>query len=171
MAMAGSGVYRFREPIADTASLIVARVFEERATDAFDRARTRAALGLQIASASRSAAVPVGGTLTVRTDSSRALLDEALLDSSMDASMLASDARLSGGPSDSVVWTPAVARTWVNVRNDASRGGNVVGVINPSSRALLGTTRSGWRQVRSTDVTGWVDPKLFEADSTHTRGF
>jgi hypothetical protein len=71
---------------------------------------------------------------------------------------------------DSVQWTPAVARTWVNVRSDASRGGEVVGVIKPASRAMLGTDRAGWRQVRSPDITGWVDPRLFEADSLRTRG-
>lgn len=73
-------------------------------------------------------------------------------------------------PGDSITWTPAVARTWVNVRSDASRGGEVVGVIKPASRAMLGTDRAGWRQVRSTEVSGWVDPRLFEADSLHTRG-
>ncbi len=71
---------------------------------------------------------------------------------------------------DSIQWIPAVARTWVNVRNEASRGSNVVGVINPASRAMLGTTRAGWRQVKSPDVNGWVDPKLFEPDSNRTRG-
>jgi hypothetical protein len=71
---------------------------------------------------------------------------------------------------DGITWTPAVARTWVNVRSDASRGGEVVGVIKPASRAMLGTDRSGWRQVRSPDVSGWVDPRLFEADSLRTRG-
>ena len=72
--------------------------------------------------------------------------------------------------SDSITWTPAVARTWVNVRNEASSGGDVVGVIKPASRALLGTDRAGWRQVRFPDVIGWVDPRLFEPDSVHTRG-
>lgn len=67
-------------------------------------------------------------------------------------------------------WVPAVARTWVNVRSDASRGGEVVGVIKPASRAMLGTDRAGWRQVKSTDVSGWVDPRLFEPDSLRTRG-
>ena len=71
---------------------------------------------------------------------------------------------------DSITWTPAVARTWVNVRNDASRGGEVVGVIKPASRAMLGTDRAGWRQVRSPDVTGWVDPRLFAPDSLRIRG-
>ncbi|MCA0377597.1 MAG: SH3 domain-containing protein [Gemmatimonadetes bacterium] len=71
---------------------------------------------------------------------------------------------------DSVRWTPAVARTWVNVRSDASRTGEVVGVIQPAARAMLGTDRAGWRQVRSPDVSGWVDPRLFEADSLRTRG-
>lgn len=72
--------------------------------------------------------------------------------------------------SDEIQWTPAVARTWVNVRSDASRGGEVVGVIKPASRAMLGTDRAGWRQVRSPDVSGWVDPRLFEPDSLRTRG-
>lgn len=72
--------------------------------------------------------------------------------------------------SDSITWVPAVARTWVNVRNDASRGGEVVGVIKPAARAMLGTDRAGWRQVRSPDVSGWVDPRLFEADSLRKSG-
>ncbi len=71
---------------------------------------------------------------------------------------------------DSITWTPAVARTWVNVRSDASRGGQVVGVIKPTTRAMLGTDRAGWRLVKSTEVQGWVDPRLFEADSLRTRG-
>jgi len=76
----------------------------------------------------------------------------------------------SASVADSITWTPAVARTWVNVRNDASRGGEVVGVIKPASRAMLGTDRAGWRQVRSPDVTGWVDPRLFAPDSLRIRG-
>lgn len=72
--------------------------------------------------------------------------------------------------SDSIRWVPAVARTWVNVRADASREGDVVGVIKPADKAMLGIGRSGWRQVKSPDVTGWVDPRLFEADSLRTRG-
>jgi hypothetical protein len=71
---------------------------------------------------------------------------------------------------DSITWTPAVARTWVNVRADASRGGEVVGVIKPTTRAMLGTDRAGWRLVKSTEVSGWVDPRLFEPDSLRTRG-
>jgi hypothetical protein len=74
------------------------------------------------------------------------------------------------GAANDIRWVPAVARTWVNVRSDASRGGEVVGVIKPASRAMLGTDRAGWRQVRSPDVSGWVDPRLFEADSLRTRG-
>ncbi|MBL0173062.1 MAG: hypothetical protein IPP90_20710 [Gemmatimonadaceae bacterium] len=72
--------------------------------------------------------------------------------------------------SDSIQWVPAVARTWVNVRRDASRIGDVVGVIKPSERAMLGIGRSGWRQVKSPEISGWVDPRLFEADSLRTRG-
>ena len=77
---------------------------------------------------------------------------------------------VAGVATDSITWTPAVARTWVNVRDDASRGGQVVGVIKPESRAMLGTDRAGWRQVRSPDITGWVDPRLFTADSLKIRG-
>lgn len=76
----------------------------------------------------------------------------------------------SAGTIDSITWTPAVARTWVNVRSDASRGGEVVGVIKPAARAMLGTDRAGWRQVRSPDVNGWVDPRLFAPDSLRSRG-
>jgi hypothetical protein len=86
------------------------------------------------------------------------------------AAGLVATGNVAGVRSDSITWTPAVARTWVNVRSDASRGGQVVGVIKPSSRAMLGTDRAGWRQVRSLDVSGWVDPRLFEADSLRTRG-
>lgn len=71
---------------------------------------------------------------------------------------------------DDIQWTPAVARTWVNVRSDASRGGQVVGVIKPAARAMLGTGRAGWRQVRSPDISGWADPRLFEPDSLRSRG-
>jgi hypothetical protein len=71
---------------------------------------------------------------------------------------------------DSVRWVPAVARTWVNVRRDASRDGEVVGVIKPESRAWLEHGRAGWRRVRAQDVRGWVDPRLFEADSAARRG-
>lgn len=64
---------------------------------------------------------------------------------------------------DSTAWQPAVARTWVNVRSDASPDGEVVGVISPDSRAMLGTTRRGWRRVALDDVSGWVDPRLFSS--------
>ena len=74
-------------------------------------------------------------------------------------------------PSDTVHWVPAVARTWVNVRNEAGRENQVVGVIRTGSRALLGGTgREGWRQVRSDSATGWVNPKHFVVDSVRTRG-
>ena len=67
-------------------------------------------------------------------------------------------------------WVPAVARTWVNVRRDASRDGEVVGVLEPESRAWLERGRAGWRRVRTQDVRGWVDARLFEADSVARRG-
>jgi hypothetical protein len=90
------------------------------------------------------------------------LADSRVYDAAENGALLAA--------SDSIEWTPAVARTWVNVRSDASRGGEVVGVIKPAARAMLGTDRAGWRQVRSTEVSGWADPRLFEPDSLRTRG-
>ncbi|MES2523831.1 MAG: hypothetical protein V4617_14085 [Gemmatimonadota bacterium] len=72
---------------------------------------------------------------------------------------------------DTVQWVPAVARTWVNVRTNEGRDAEVVGIIKPASRAMLGGTgRAGWRQVRSDSMTGWVNPKHFDADSARTRG-
>ncbi len=72
---------------------------------------------------------------------------------------------------DTASWEPAVARTWVNVRSDAGRGGDVVGIIKPAERAMLGgESRAGWRQVKAPDMSGWVDPRLFESDSLRTRG-
>lgn len=71
---------------------------------------------------------------------------------------------------NSITWVPAVARTWVNVRSNAGRAGEVVGVIKPATRAMLGTDRAGWRQVSAPGVSGWVDPRLFEADSLRKSG-
>lgn len=71
---------------------------------------------------------------------------------------------------DSILWVPAVATTWVNVRRDASRDGDVVGIIRPSEKAMLGVGRSRWRQLKSPEFTGWVDGSLFAADSARTRG-
>lgn len=87
----------------------------------------------------------------------------------MDSVQLAS-ATMTALEGDTITWVPAVARTWVNVRRDAARAGDVVGVIKPSEKAMLGTGRGGWRLVKSPDVRGWVDPRLFEADSSRTRG-
>lgn len=81
----------------------------------------------------------------------------------------ARDAAAGGAAADSVRWVPAVARTWVNVHANASRDGAVVGVISPASRALLEAGPSGWRRVRAPAVRGWVDPRLFVADSSPRR--
>lgn len=153
MALGSVGAYTFRDSIRDGLTMVATRAFAPgaasvstvRLTDTPTRATTSEPASPGIVSA---AVTPE--TLPV-------------VDSLKSATMLASVA-------DSIVWIPAVARTWVNVRNDASRVGNVVGVINPSARAMLGTTRAGWRQVKSPDVSGWVDPKLFERDSTRSRG-
>jgi hypothetical protein len=87
----------------------------------------------------------------------------------VDSLQLAS-ATMAAVDGDTIQWVPAVARTWVNVRRDAGRAGEVVGVIKPSEKAMLGTGRGGWRLVKSPDVRGWVDPRLFEADSLRSGG-
>ena len=112
----------------------------------------------QVATSEPAPAAPPGETDAVVSGTANAM---TLADSLATASATSMD---------SITWTPAVARTWVNVRNDASRGGEVVGVIKPASRAMLGTDRAGWRQVRSPDVNGWVDPRLFAPDSLRSRG-
>lgn len=104
------------------------------------------------------------------TPAPTAATDAAITAPASAMSLADSLAVASSSAIDSITWTPAVARTWVNVRNDASRGGEVVGVIKPASRAMLGTDRAGWRQVRSPDVNGWVDPRLFAPDSLRSRG-
>ena len=74
-------------------------------------------------------------------------------------------------PDTTTQWVAATARTWVNVRANAGRGGNVVGVIKPSEKAMLGSVgRGGFRQVKSPEMSGWADPRLFVADTVRTRG-
>jgi hypothetical protein len=149
---AAGGVWRYGPALRDVTSALAASAID----NAPDHRRAVAVLPTSTA--------PTAAGQTIATD---AALDAAagMLDMS-DSTMLASG----HAAVDSIQWTPAVARTWVNVRSDASRGGEVVGVIKPASRAMLGTDRAGWRQVRLSDVTGWVDPRLFEPDSLRTRG-
>lgn len=99
----------------------------------------------------RNEQAPAMGAVGVAAPEELALPDtpDALVDASVEP--------------DSTAWQPAVARTWVNVRSDASPDGEVVGVISPDSRALLGTTRRGWRRISLDDVSGWVDPRLFSS--------
>lgn len=124
------------------------------------------------------AAASGGNTPTVQAGGAAAFTPATLGADSVDAPLpgpvplplpapVTGEARVGG---DSLPWVPAVARTWVNVRRNAARDGEVVGVISPDSRAMLGTHQSGWRRVRSADVNGWVDPRLFVADSSGRRG-
>lgn len=158
VSLVGFGSYTYREPLRDTASLIVARAFAPAP-------RAEAAPSTPASTTPAPSAVVESPTTIAPT--ANAELTET--DSTSAALAFDSGTMIASAP-DSIRWIPAVARTWVNVRNDASRDGNVVGVINPASRAMLGTTRGGWRQVKSTEVTGWVDPRLFEPDSLRTRG-
>ena len=155
LSLVGTEAYRNRSTVRETFALITSRAFAPLpASDGVSAIVTTTASPRATLSAPEMN-VPVSHA-SAAPDSIGA--PPAIADGAMLAS------------ADSIQWMPAVARTWVNVHNDASRGGNVVGVINPSSRAMLGTTRAGWRQVKSPDVTGWVDPRLFETDSLRTRG-
>lgn len=162
MTLASVSVYSYRAPLRDTAALIVARALAPapRAEAAPISAPSSTQPLVQSAGQPEAAATPSSVVPTVGA---------TLIDNTTSAPLFDSGTLIASAP-DSIRWIPAVARTWVNVRNDASRDGNVVGVINPASRAMLGTTRAGWRQVKSTEVTGWVDPRLFEPDSLRTRG-
>jgi len=152
MALGSFGAYRYRDTLREGMTMVATRAFAPGAQSALSVSLTDTPTNI----ANAEPALPGMIAATVTPEPMR-------VDSLKSATMLASAA-------DSIVWIPAVARTWVNVRNDASRGGNVIGVINPSARAMLGTTRAGWRQVKSPDISGWVDPKLFERDSLRTRG-
>lgn len=134
----------------------VAQYTSDIVRDAREQATMRVATAPATAAPRAEETVAVG---SVTADSASVVVASALV-----------DAAATTAHADSITWTPAVARTWVNVRSDASRGGQVVGVIKPTTRAMLGTDRAGWRLVKSTDVQGWVDPRLFEADSLRTRG-
>lgn len=147
VALVAVGSWTMREPTAD----LLARVFTSRATAAAD------AVPLQTVATTRPEAALASAVVTPMTS----IDSTASIDDPID---------MPAEAADSIRWIPAVARTWVNVRSDASRGGDVVGVIKPSEKAMLGVGRAGWRQVRSPDVTGWVDPRLFEADSLRIRG-
>ncbi len=61
-----------------------------------------------------------------------------------------------------VVWETATARTWTNVRTAPRRDAEVLGVISPNVSVSLGGESAGWRQVRSGELKGWVDPRNFQ---------
>jgi hypothetical protein len=131
-----------------------------------DRAET--AIVASTSGASRAvAALPMRGGQTSAVEEAAGVLMVASADVGAPAVLEAPgnpEAPREAAPaSDSLTWQPAVARTWVNVRSDASPDGEVVGVIRPDERALLGTTRRGWRRVTLDDVSGWVDPRLFSS--------
>ncbi|WP_337172215.1 SH3 domain-containing protein [Gemmatimonas aurantiaca] len=157
---AAAGAWRYGPALRDVTSSLASSAASvgERARALSEQERPAAASRVASSTAAMPSTSGVTGTMpgTALQDSATSIVMDTAPDMPTSA--------------DSIVWTPAVARTWVNVRSDASRGGEVVGVIKPASRAMLGTDRGGWRQVRLSDVTGWVDPKLFEPDSLRTRG-
>lgn len=166
----GTAVWTLGPTVRDFGGAIVRDVQRDverdRAANALERARLVAeTMPSRNATQAASSADPLASTPLASTDVGAAVL---MGDSAVTA--VADGALDFAVRNDSVQWTPVVARTWVNVRSDASRGGEVVGVIKPASRAMLGTDRAGWRQIRSTEVNGWVDPRHFETDSLRTRG-
>lgn len=152
VALVAVGSWAVREPAKEAWTRAMAEATSPR-LDATNHAS-------QPAASAAPATMVASAAPTQSTDSIMVAMAEGVAEGSLAAPPTA----------DSVQWVPAVARTWVNVRRDASRGGDVVGVIKPSEKAMLGIGRSGWRQVKSPDISGWVDPRLFEADSLRTRG-
>lgn len=154
VALVAVGSWAIREPAAD--------VLEKAFAMATSGTRSVGPTSLPEAVVS-SGSTTSTSSLAMLASSSVAPVD------SFAAQALAADSATA--PADSVQWEPAVARTWVNVRSDAGRGGEVVGIIKPSEKAMLGGVgRAGWRQVKSPEMSGWVDPRLFESDSLRTRG-
>lgn len=152
VALVAVGSWAIREPAADLLS------------DAFAlaAAQTSALTVAQLPPRTPSPAVPPAASAPSDSTALISLIADSTVTGSADGALVTAD---------SVDWEPAVARTWVNVRRDAGRGGDVVGVIKPSEKAMLGGVgRAGWRQVKSPDMSGWVDPRLFDADSIRTRG-
>lgn len=171
VAMLAVGSWVVREPALDAFTKVYAEAVSQ------DNQTTETALR-QMPMNTPDSASTVPKALPVASATNTATLfgldDQSVNDGATRSSMLASATLESMGPpvvrTDSIHWEPAVARTWVNVRSDASRGGDVVGVIKPDEKAMLGVDRFGWRQVRVQDVSGWVDPRLFDSDSLRTRG-
>lgn len=164
IATAAGGVWRFGPAVRDA---VVAAAAESTGENTAAAPTARVAANDAPAAMSSS---PTGASAAVAsTAQDTAAMDDAAGAIGDAAESDPGTAYASAGERE-IQWVPAVARTWVNVRSDASRGGEVVGVIKPASRAMLGTDRAGWRQVRSPDVSGWVDPRLFEPDSLRPRG-
>lgn len=168
-----SAVWTFGPAIRDFGGAIARDVQREvqrdRAADAAERARLVAG-SMPASQSTVPTGVSPGVAATQLASAELSAANAAMLSDTAVTGVADGALDLMTAQMDSVQWTPVVARTWVNVRSDASRGGEVVGVIKPASRAMLGTDRAGWRQVRSTEVSGWVDPRLFETDSLRTRG-
>ena len=53
------------------------------------------------------------------------------------------------------------ARTWVNVRAATGMDSPVIGIITPDTRVRFGRMRGGWVEVRTAQLTGWADRRLF----------
>lgn len=67
-------------------------------------------------------------------------------------------------PADTVRPMPGdagTARTWVNVRAGTSRAAEVLGVVTPDARVRFGEMRGAWIQIKTADLTGWADRRLF----------
>jgi hypothetical protein len=53
------------------------------------------------------------------------------------------------------------ARTWVNIRAATGMDSPVIGIITPDTRVRFGKMRGGWVEVRTAQLTGWADRRLF----------
>jgi len=56
-------------------------------------------------------------------------------------------------------WVNSIAKHWVIVRADASRGARIVASVGPNSHVQLGESRGEWRRIKAKGVAGWVEPR------------
>lgn len=53
------------------------------------------------------------------------------------------------------------ARNWVNVRAGTGRDSEILGVIKPDTRVRFGRARGAWIEVKTPQLSGWADSRLF----------
>jgi SH3 domain-containing protein len=69
-------------------------------------------------------------------------------------------------PDSTAEWVDKTVHTWVNVRTDASREAQVVGVISPDTHVQVGASHAGWVRIKAPGLSGWVGRRALLTDSS-----